>query len=1353
MLHKIEKYRSKYHFLQNGGCNMQVDSDIMIQIMIRITELMKNKIITNEKIADGMCIVHFLNIVYKCAVNIIFGNPKIFPTKDRILQKLPDINKKIMFFFDNILHKYRTIYSCSGHELSEQFVSLKYEDRSKLWTSWSRKARGSIFYLDLDTNEFIILKELLDRGAEVLTKSQHVDETETYKIGDEKNNIFTPIQNETIQLLNDNTPFIGSLSMKVDGSLCSINIYPKNSKEAILLKKFIDLEIIALNNTECTKIGDVERKKNTYYFANMLYELSRTHMKNHVMIISSHNTMFADIVTLEWIISSILGGFFKIPWNILETLVKNNKPNKENLKLLITNHIPEFVSNVEHFCNILIKKNIINITTNCSLIFEAVCPFKKDLFGNNQTESLAVSYDKAMFQFLGINYEYGKYSGTFLPHSNDKIQEAIQEIQSISKYKNIFNDPLCWYKVPITQKLIDDMLFDLENVLLEKMSIKQYIEKYEPSNLRQLEKNEILDFEGFILYRIVDNYYDYNKVKQHLYYKLHKIHEQNIDELLQLPLSVSKIYPKLKKIKIVKYTLVLIKENIHDFITFIDTTFDSITLNDLVTALTHQQQELYNKLNGKKIPQRINIINWMKVAKFDTQNYLTKLNNLILDTFDMFLKKYGIELIYNEKIKKELILLKLFDIYINYIKNESYIEILDDLLLLIFEISEPIITDLHINIMSWNITSNVMYSSDNDYRNVHGFDINGLTINDQIRMERMERIKKIILERKPDILLLQEVNGTTLINKTVKWYEEIYNENYKLIRNDNIGYSCYHRKNKSTGEYLLDNNKRIITKALHGSIIMYNPKKLIPLKSEVGCLMKDDDWSGSGYNFMLLVDPNDKRFFVISLHIKILDWNDKNLKITMIADELLIYFENFINSIIPQINTNDILIIGGDFNAGTNLLNKTEIRYYSEFVNALKNAFANKFELAEIDVKYITQQQCIDEIDGHVDHILTNATFVTYSEEKLPLLATGCPYGTNFDVLDKMEKKNQLYEKFSNPQRTYQLTLQNRKLLSTKTDLSDHRPVRCKLLYKGYNFEFPTKNILTTSNPIQKLLPIDKSKKNIVIMYPISIPGVGKNYLFDSDNFKQYILNIGYEYISLERDSIPKGTYNNEVVKILMDRNQQSDNLVLILNRNFDPSSLVFKDGFLSIKEFTTPVQYKNKNKKKIISINDAIKEVNKDFNIYNVGLDFRDDVDKFSINAKCVSLFNIFKRHEHKTNIDVKHPYESLMTAKMFWDNWNKGLDQYTQTYFEIIKIKWLKENIQIPPYFVNIITKFSNLHINPKNDNTNIFISTKLLSQQEYDNFIDILKNEESLNYMNNISERNYLIFTFSPFFDRIK
>jgi hypothetical protein len=199
-------------------------------------------------------------------------------------------------------------------------------------------------------------------------------------------------------------------------------------------------------------------------------------------------------------------------------------------------------------------------TDSHSFCFEAICQGRCGLFGDNIHNELACSYERDRLIFLGVSLCDKRF---YIPHS-----------VYTQKFNCSFEEPLYWIIQHSSQ--VNNMLEDLGQMILNRMSKKEFLLKYPPSNKnfilnseKQIEdqviEDAVIDFEGWVAMKsaqleikdadhvqvvnklnIVKTIY--SKIKTEPYYRSHKYHENNIPYLIELSKTAGHIFPLARKI-------------------------------------------------------------------------------------------------------------------------------------------------------------------------------------------------------------------------------------------------------------------------------------------------------------------------------------------------------------------------------------------------------------------------------------------------------------------------------------------------------------------------------------------------------------------------------------------------------------------------------------------------------------------------------------------------------------------------------------------------------------------------------------------------------------------------------------
>lgn len=389
--------------------------------------------------------------------------------------------------------------SCSDYE--NIMLSICYKEGCRCWDLWARQARNiQLVYIE-DT--WICLKSLLNRGPEVHTnmhKKAGIANTQDSVLG--KIDHLSAEHQQVIKTIDDNQRKPCFLSMKKDGSLAGVQIYPRDSKQGRFMFNFI--------------------RSRGNEFHNMLLDACTEY--DFFIVLSSNGTLMINDNMLPYIVSAILCGMFRIPPYDIDV---SNSPCA-----VFAPHMCGFVERIRHFASTFaeeIKQHPIFLS------FEAICKNRCDLWGNKHPE-LAIAYDTYSFTFLGtmVQKSTSNFPNTFLPHfaCNDTT---------------MFDCPYYWET--FTDR-VTSIMMALSAVIYETKTPIEFLAEHPPQNMRFGEIE--LDYEGFILYTHTERESEllYSKVKTNEYYIGHNYHEENISKLLSLPESASTIFPLISRIRL-----------------------------------------------------------------------------------------------------------------------------------------------------------------------------------------------------------------------------------------------------------------------------------------------------------------------------------------------------------------------------------------------------------------------------------------------------------------------------------------------------------------------------------------------------------------------------------------------------------------------------------------------------------------------------------------------------------------------------------------------------------------------------------------------------------------------------------
>ena len=375
----------------------------------------------------------------------------------------------------------------------------------------------------IDNNSIIPLKNTLQRGIELLTKV-HIDD-HIKETQDLDLNTFEKFDNIQKELLNT----FSQENKNINGYLTGK----------------VDGSLLVVNyypsNSQQYQIIDklLNISKNILYIK----------CENYIITISTNSTLFIGNDMYDYFLTSLYGELnkhldinksFSYLWNQI----------KYDFEILIIN----LINNLQN--DNISRNEMINLN------FEMICKNRTTFKGKISNE-LAVGYDKSNIYFLGLTN-----NNIYYPHFLFK------------NTKHIISHPV-YLKVNNTNDVFNIMK-DLNKVVFDKMETDEFMKKYFPQNL-----NYPLHPEGFIYLHSIKNNFDYSKIKLPVYYKCHKIRDDNMEYLFNLPEKTEYYFPIVKTIKHFKINL---KNNMKIFLEKCD---------NFVKEQNNKNTISYNHLNEK----------------------------------------------------------------------------------------------------------------------------------------------------------------------------------------------------------------------------------------------------------------------------------------------------------------------------------------------------------------------------------------------------------------------------------------------------------------------------------------------------------------------------------------------------------------------------------------------------------------------------------------------------------------------------------------------------------------------------------------------------------------------------------
>lgn len=359
--------------------------------------------------------------------------------------------------------------------------------------------RHVIFAHNLETHEFLLIRYIMPRGPEGLTRNNienGVISNESMS-RDKIDHLPTNLQS-VLKAFMQPERHPGKkidISFKVDGSIICIQF---------ILDKFIRSAYTEI----MVKAGGihstlVEKCKDLQYL--IVISTSGTHL-----------------------ISKMLGYFVtSFSEAVLGTQVDASMSPEEVFKS------DYFIDGLLEKCDSLFREILPSLKdTNSSITvtFEGVVSNRTTAWGEHHTE-LAINYPNSMFKlhswaFISLGAKKYKY----LPHTKAQFKQST------------FQEPLYWGNTSICDA--SQMISCLNDVAKGQFTIEEFFCMYPPTNSNT---DRSFDLEGFVCYiPIVENGTSriiYIKLKTTVYYWTHKLKDRNIENIASLPESTHAVFP------------------------------------------------------------------------------------------------------------------------------------------------------------------------------------------------------------------------------------------------------------------------------------------------------------------------------------------------------------------------------------------------------------------------------------------------------------------------------------------------------------------------------------------------------------------------------------------------------------------------------------------------------------------------------------------------------------------------------------------------------------------------------------------------------------------------------------------
>ena len=202
--------------------------------------------------------------------------------------------------------------------------------------------------------------------------------------------------------------------------------------------------------------------------------------------------------------------------------------------------------------------------------------------------------------------------------------------------------------------------------------------------------------------------------------------------------------------------------------------------------------------------------------------------------------------------------------------------------------------------------------------------------------------------------------------------------------------------------------------------------------------------------------------------------------------------------------------------------------------------------------------------------------------------------------------------------------------------------------------------------------PQEGGKPKVLVLYPISTIGVGKNYLFD--RLAPQLESENTIVYNIESDMFGKGQFGTTASRMISQhftrKDSKSKNVILILNKNFPPNAW-------KVTKELKPLE----------------SELKKLENVRKIGIVFPKDINLgFDENELFVTLQRVMQRRNHPKDVDGEHPNIALLAfMAISVQSWNiisvrKEKNNLLSNYNELKVFNWLtdEQRVNISEYLI---------------------------------------------------------------------
>ena len=474
-------------------------------------------------------------------------------------------------------------YRITDSHNDPRILRMNYLEHNRLWRpKWSRQTRGTSFWLN-DSDEWVCIKSLLERGTEALTSLHVIDgitETDNMNVDDihhtesshtesshtefshtefSRDDLISQVMSNMIEFDEVQIKFISqllfnqelsneyALSFKKDGSLLGCTLYNDKIIEAYM-KAFI------------SESDDL--------FAKCIMKMCER-MNIPLLVFSTQSTILVGIGMHDYTVNALLSSLVMGDDKLASRYTDGDyiKAFEEDGEIVLT-YLYRLISSI---------RDAFGGTPNDSitLSMESICKDRRSVFkGALVHTELALSYDESSITVLGASFANDS-DIRYYPH-----YEFSTQINQIG-----MSEPAYWY-VSHTNE-INELLKSLHLVIYGEITEEEFYSRHPPNNLYD-NSSKIVDYEGFVSYSKIptqNGTLNYNKIKTTPYYDLHKLKKNKMQRILQYAENpnIAKHFPMCDEVK------------------YFYTNLDKITLivDNFLAQATEPNSQLFQSLSEK----------------------------------------------------------------------------------------------------------------------------------------------------------------------------------------------------------------------------------------------------------------------------------------------------------------------------------------------------------------------------------------------------------------------------------------------------------------------------------------------------------------------------------------------------------------------------------------------------------------------------------------------------------------------------------------------------------------------------------------------------------------------------------